>query len=1422
MPGPTYHRGVGATRGPHSRRTRRRHQRAINQAARRATRTPQFRKAQRNPSQSSYAKRYAKPIAKAQNLAVRQTSRVDPSGIGRTLLEHTQQMGTSPQPSRAARLTPKLRQGLGESPLRAGLEGASLALPVGESVDALSAGIRAALAARGGAAAKDVAEAARVAEGTRAAGGAKTAEEAATGIRGGTRYAKAKVAAQAAAKSKAGRVLGAAARPVRTLGRGVERTPVGRTAVGKAAARGLRGTATTRAGKALGLAARHPIASSIPIIGQVQQGGVNPLSQATAFVQGTGQALLHPGQTIGTTGRVVESIPSALAAIPADAYLSAKEGSPKPLEGLAAQYGAYLGSVGQLASGDPNKVQQTIQEQTGLVPHLSALGIGYAGVRAAKAKGVAPLEEGIGQTKAPPKDTVAKAEELATAGTDRHRAKALEQQLLRDTNARGKKAQEGYTTRHGRRAQEARRGARRERGVDVHLGREFDAGHKLRGGKQAFDKLTGDLATKEIGNGITYADAASYIGAHGYTKATKNVLDRISRDRAGLKDSKRTIQPHDIADRAVLDALIANPERAKQMLADPKFQEWQSRAQGIQVGRATEAHGLRTGRAESTPEPKYARSAYQTQARAEGVLLPSERPHPEITDTKVQARSGHEFDKRVRANAKATLRKARDLRVQAEAIHGNPKVSDATAQARAATLKSRATKYEKKAEAHLAIVDRPKRAVGLRRKAAAAEAKGNTAEAQALRTHADNLDVAHEAAMRRRTAATQKDLGQLHKNEGLAPGTYFHQEDVTGGRGPSAGRVAATPTTRKERFKTGKLEQQGRVQRSAEDTLNHLVAGRTFMEQLKSSIDFVKTVPLNVRGAIFRSPDEWAQLRREGKIPKGFQEVPVQEFSGAIQRSDQLRKLYNDARYKAEVGKFKGGDRRHLTMMVPTASIKEFRAQYEQIGGLSKGLKVMARVQSAAMLATSPVWFAFQLIASPSQVLARNWSPARYARAYTAMREAWKNATPAERAEFEKNFGANSGDIVGLVNRSQQPYLHPSEVSGLTKSLHFAFKSPVGRFLHDVGENLKGGGPLIKLNRTYEAKIRRFAAFMEADRLAGLDAKGKELQGVVPYIAKTAGVVDTIYRHQQALKGLDATERLSYYNHHPEARAELESKLIDAMGEWSAMSKREKELSSVTVFYPFLRFSLRWMLYSFPKNNPIKMAILANAAQSNADELKKLLGGNPSFLQDWGNIVLHPSSGPTAINLARTVPGGNSLVEAIGTGKIDLSTIIRPAQPIIGTAVGALEGKTSTGFDTSTPRGILLARGLANLSPVTRPLSSKIGEQTATSQLFKAIQGKDSGYAASFAPQVVTDPAKLKEQVTLSHLLDVAYGPDQAASTKAWSQIDAMMRKYHIKVPSSSSSSSSSSSWYGSGGSSSSSWYGSSGSGSSGSWYGSP
>lgn len=185
------------------------------------------------------------------------------------------------------------------------------------------------------------------------------------------------------------------------------------------------------------------------------------------------------------------------------------------------------------------------------------------------------------------------------------------------------------------------------------------------------------------------------------------------------------------------------------------------------------------------------------------------------------------------------------------------------------------------------------------------------------------------------------------------------------------------------------------------------------------------------------------------------------------------------------------------------------------------------------------------------------------------------------------------------------------------------------------------------------------------------------------------------------MEGMDGGERALYIAEHPRLGDNIVKDMRGVLGNWDAFTVFEKHIAPFTIFYPFQRFSALWTLYHFPLDHPAAATSIALLGAVNAAEVRKaaaLEGGEPSVV-DYTKPVINGKS---------ILPAGQRF--SAGLGSVQSAILNRkPMQalqglnPALGLPVEALAGKNAY---TDQPLGEhgaeYLARQAANLSPFMR------------------------------------------------------------------------------------------------------------------------
>lgn len=232
--------------------------------------------------------------------------------------------------------------------------------------------------------------------------------------------------------------------------------------------------------------------------------------------------------------------------------------------------------------------------------------------------------------------------------------------------------------------------------------------------------------------------------------------------------------------------------------------------------------------------------------------------------------------------------------------------------------------------------------------------------------------------------------------------------------------------------------------------------------------------------------------------------------------------------------------------------------------------------------------------------------------------------------------------------------------------------------------------------------IARSGKFREAAALARIEGDFKRAnKGFEGWRYSARNLFKNEAQAVKDMKGMDGGERALYIAEHPRLGDNIVKDMRGILGNWDAFTVFEKHIAPFAIFYPFQRFSALWTLYHFPLDHPAAATSLALLGAVNAAEVKKaaeLEGGSPSVV-DYTKPVINGKS---------ILPAGQRF--SAGLGSVQSAILNRkPMQalqglnPALGLPIEALSGKNAYTDQPLGENGFeYLARQAANLSPLSR------------------------------------------------------------------------------------------------------------------------
>lgn len=596
------------------------------------------------------------------------------------------------------------------------------------------------------------------------------------------------------------------------------------------------------------------------------------------------------------------------------------------------------------------------------------------------------------------------------------------------------------------------------------------------------------------------------------------------------------------------------------------------------------------------------------------------------------------------------------------------------------------------------------------------------------------------------------------QEKGYAPAIYTHHAPLeqrgSGLEGAPGQRVASV-----EHMRQGHLALEDNLDRSFEGLVRgvaHLPRQREAARQFMRAIPEEFKTPFKLDGKeryIIRDSKDWKAIttRKTKENPNGGQVDPkrygrlaLREFNSALkdpfmseaERTSTLTRILDEA---AE-GKVKGHE---PSLLVPREVIVEARAQASaQHHEITKVANAVNRGAVRTLLGTNPAWFIAQLPAVAIPAILTNpklLNSVHVASIYKDILKQRKN-NPEAALAMEGAAGAQAISSAALrTPLDMQEALTPVEWARGAKALTRG--KPARTALSFAKLEVLG-----KANAKFEGELRQVVYAMKADKQFRAWHKG--VTGMFDMQAE----LSQRFRHQPREKLWDWLEK------DPEGKrwkAKFEDHMDSSMGNWTAFTRYERAFAPLAIFYGFLRYSLRWAAWAFPRDHPIMATAAYMLAQANANQIDKLTGeglheeglqktnapAKPANPLAYALPVYEGTGGKQSVlpGGSRISPGQSSVTQALSSG--NPVAILSSANPAISAAITGLTGvEAFTGEKTSNPKGWAALEQITGLPFPLRARLPFLGNQSLGEKGLEALGGPGRSVASQAYEKL--DPGK--------------------------------------------------------------------------------
>lgn len=320
---------------------------------------------------------------------------------------------------------------------------------------------------------------------------------------------------------------------------------------------------------------------------------------------------------------------------------------------------------------------------------------------------------------------------------------------------------------------------------------------------------------------------------------------------------------------------------------------------------------------------------------------------------------------------------------------------------------------------------------------------------------------------------------------------------------------------------------------------------------------------------------------------------------------------------------------------VPTAMLRELEAETAPSGFAGRAWDVTKAKTSRAMLLLSPPWLAVNVASNALLTTAATKGAALNPAHAVNTARWWHGLDPAERERIGSYIGL---DVTGAD--SHQVRL------GATTNNDFinAYRAMKAHPIWSTGM-VRGRGPAIRDLNPMELMARADRSQNNAARLMlTYKLMSKE---AVKRAGREMGRADRAQLKIMSHFAKPPAEALHALARDRDLLEDHATSVADALGDFATLTAAERKvIGRTTMFYGWLRFSIKLVFFTLPRNAPATTAVLAELGALQVGELREILGddGLPWGL---GQIYFGDDGHVKSIDLAKINPSGNAVLDAI-------------------------------------------------------------------------------------------------------------------------------------------------------------------------------